>query len=231
MKYVVFIITAFLFSCGKKDNTIKPQTRNIIEVVYASGNLYPQNEYKVISNATGYLQQTLVKEGDSIQINQPLFVINSANRESESEATSLAYRISEENNRSNSPVINQLNERLASASAKASNDSLTLIRYRNLVTTGAIAQADLDRVQTQYEGSRREVAALKEQIKAQQQTLKLELANARNRFVQAKNNLGDATLRSLLNGRIYEILKQPGDYVHQNETIALIGDSEAPVAR
>jgi len=42
-------------SCGNKQETASPQKRSITEVVYASGNLYPENEYKLFANTSGYL--------------------------------------------------------------------------------------------------------------------------------------------------------------------------------
>lgn len=225
------LLLVIIASCGKKSNTESPQRRDIVEVVYASGNLYPQNEYKVISNVTGYLQDLLVKEGDSIQSGQALFTISGPNRNSEQEASAFALRIAEENARNNSPVIMQLREKLAAARSKASNDSTTAVRYLNLVKTGAIAQADYDKVRTQYESSRRDVNALSEQVHAQERSLSVEAVQARNRFNQANNNLGDGSIRSMINGRVYEIYKQMGDFVHQNEAIALLGDAGAPIAR
>ncbi len=229
------ILSSFLLisivSCGKKGTSESPQRRDIVEVVYASGNLYPQNEYKVISNVTGYLQQAFVKEGDTVSLGKMLFNVTGPNRLSEQNASAFALRIAEENNRSNSPVLAQLREKWASSRSKASNDSLTLSRYTNLAKSGAIAQADLDKVRTQYESSRRDANALKEQIEAQERSLSVEAVQARNRFNQAANNLGDGSIRSMIQGRVFEIYKQTGDYVHQNEAIALLGDAKAPIAR
>jgi multidrug efflux pump subunit AcrA (membrane-fusion protein) len=229
--FFLLILVSAITSCGKKSSTESPKRRDLIEVVYASGNLYPQNEYKVISNVTGYLEGLLVKEGDSIQLNQALFNVSGPNRNSEQSATAFALRIADENASNNSPILQQLKEKLASARVKASNDSLTTVRYTNLAKSGAIAQADLDKVKTLYESSRREANALKEQVEAQERSLKVEAVQARNRFTQASNNLGDGTIRSMINGKVFEIYKQVGDFVHQNEVIALLGDAGAPYAR
>jgi hypothetical protein len=59
----LLITISFLFtvaSCGKQSDEIKPIKRDLAEVVYASGNIYPENEYKVFSNVTGFLEQALV---------------------------------------------------------------------------------------------------------------------------------------------------------------------------
>ena len=225
------LLVLFIASCGQKGTSEAPQRRDIVEVVYASGNLYPQNEYKVISNVTGYLQTLLVHEGDSVQSGDVLFTVSGPNRASEQQASAYALRIAEENSRSNSPVLAQLREKLAAARNRSSNDSLTVVRITNLVLVGAVAQAELDKVRTQWEISRRDVNALREQFQAQERSLNVEAVQARNRFTQAVNNLGDGSLRSMMHGRVYDIYKQVGDYVHQNEVIALLGDAGTPVAR
>jgi HlyD family secretion protein len=224
-------ISIILSACGSSDEQAKPEKRSITEVVYASGNLYPENEYKLFANTTGYLSAVYVEEGDTISANQDLFLIDIPNRNSENEASSLALRMAELNSQANSPVIGQLTERLKAAKLKAETDSVNLVRYANLAKTGAVSIADVDKIRSQAESSKRESNALTDQIVAQKRSLEVEAANARNRFNQARNNLGDGLLKSLISGKIYEVYKQKGDFIHQNEAIALIGDAAPPIAR
>jgi HlyD family secretion protein len=225
------ISLVLISGCGNKQETEHPQKRSITEVVYASGNLYPENEYKLFANTSGYLSEVYVSEGDSVSLNQELFLIDVPNRNSESDASALAFRLAQLNSASDSPVIGQLTERLKAAKLKAQTDSVNLVRYLNLATTGAISLSDVDRVRTQAEASKRDANALSDQIIVQKRSLELEAANARNRLNQAKNNQGDGLLKSLLTGKIYEVYKQKGDYIHQNEAIALLGDYASPIAR
>lgn len=218
-------------SCGTSQKENSPIRRDLAEVVYASGNIYPENEYKVFSNVTGFLDQVLVTEGDTIKAGDIIFLIGGPNRKSETEATKLALRIAEENNGKGSPLMAQLEQKYLNAKAKASNDSINLTRYSGLVKTGAVSQSEFDRIKLQAESSKRDAIAAFEQLDSQKRTIDLELSNARNRFNQALNNFGDGTIKSAINGRIFEIFKQMGDYVHQNEAIALIGSGNKPLAR
>lgn len=224
-------LSLLLSACTSNEKQAKPEKRSITEVVYASGNLYPENEYKLFANTTGYLSEVYVDEGDTVSANQDLFLIDIPNRSSENEASALALRLAELNSQSNSPVIGQLTERLKALRLKAETDSVNLLRYTNLAKTGAVSVADVDKIRAQAESSKREANALSDQIVAQKRSLELEASNARNRFNQAKNNLGDGLLKSLLAGKVYEVYKQKGDFIHQNEAIALIGDAAPPIAR
>ncbi|MEZ5172210.1 MAG: efflux RND transporter periplasmic adaptor subunit [Bacteroidia bacterium] len=225
------ILLLVLSACGGKENTIKAEKRNLTEVVYASGNLYPVDEYKVISSVPGYISEIFKKEGDSLRIGDEIILISTPNRNSESSAASVALKVAINNSAENGPVLSQIKQRLIAAQKRASTDSLNLARYTRLAAVGAIAQADLDKAATQAESSMREALALADQLQAQKVALEAELANARNRFNQAGNNLSDGLLKSKLNGTLYQLLKQEGDFVNINEPIALIGSASNPVAR
>ena len=232
MRRLTFIpIAILLTACGKKAETSTPQKRDLVEIVYASGNLYPMSEYKVFSNVTGYLEVRYIQEGDSVNLNQPLFSISGPNRESETEATRFALQLAKQNSRKSSPVLAQLRERQNASRLKANNDSLTFIRCKNLAGTGAVAQADFDRVKTQYEVSKSELTAVNEQLASQGNSLKLNEVQAKNRYNQAINNFGEGILRSALKGQVYEVYKEVGDFVHQNEPLALVGTTGPPIAR
>ena len=70
----LLILSLFLVSCQQKSETASPTYKSLTEAVYASGNVFPKNEYKVVANADGYLQQQLVNEGDVTKTNQLLFI-------------------------------------------------------------------------------------------------------------------------------------------------------------
>lgn len=233
MKQFVYAVAllSFLSACGGKENTVKVTKRNLTEVVYASGNLYPVDEYKLISSVPGYIAEIFKNEGDTINTGDELILISTPNRSSESNAASIALKVALNNSSPNGPVLSQIKQRLLAAQKRASTDSLNLARYTRLAAVGAFAQADLDKAATQAESSMREALAIADQLEAQKVALEAELANARNRFNQAGNNLSDGLLRSKLDGTLYQLLKQTGDFVNINEPIALVGTSSNPVAR
>lgn len=222
---------ALLSACGGKSNYVKPQKRNLTEVVYASGNLYPIEEYKVISSVPGYITDIFHEEGDSLNQGDELILISTPNRNSENNAAAISLQIALQNSEENGPVLSQIKQRLLAANKKATTDSLNLARYIRLASTGAVAQADLDKAATQAESSSREAQALAEQLKAQKTALANDLANARNRFAQAGNNVSDGLLKSRLNGVLFQLLKQKGDFVNVNEPLALVGVAAKPIAR
>lgn len=228
---LILILAIGLSACKKGQKTVAPEVRPIVQVVYAAGNLYPENEYKISSNVAGFVQEIMVNEGDTISVGQPLFTISAKNRTSDLDAQKYALSIAEQNANKNSAVFQQIQERINAAEIKMENDLKTLNRYNNLLKTGAVAQADVDKVENQYELSKRDYFALKSQLENQKNTTNLELNNARNRYNQAQIAIGDTRLSSILNGTVFDIKKQIGEFVNVNETIALIGDNKKMLAR
>jgi multidrug efflux pump subunit AcrA (membrane-fusion protein) len=224
----VFLIGLIGTACQKKQSSVHPMERDLVEVVYASGNLYPQSEYKVFANVTGSITDVAVSEGDKISKGVLLATIDGPNRDSERETNASLFAITNENR---APILAQLKERAEALRIKAANDSLTALRYRNLADQGAVALAEVDRVNTLWEQSKRDYRALKAQMEAQENSLKADLAQSKNRLNQATNNLKDGQLRSFMDGIVYELYKEKGDYVHQNEAVALLGDGGKPIAR
>src|SRR5581483_7351622 len=77
IRVFLLVISAVMLTigCGNKESEVHPQMRILTEAVYASGTMVPAVEYKVVPNTEGFLQQALVKEGDTIQKGQLLFTL------------------------------------------------------------------------------------------------------------------------------------------------------------
>ena len=70
IQHSAFII--LFFACSSDEEGTTPAVKELTEAVYASGNVYPRNEYKLYAQGDGVLVQQLVSEGDSVGNNQLL---------------------------------------------------------------------------------------------------------------------------------------------------------------
>lgn len=218
-------------SCNQKEQEAeKPIRRDLAEVVYASGNVYTESEYRIFANVQGYITDIPVNEGDSVNRGTTLVKLSGPNRESESTAAMQALLIARENVGKNSPGLRLTEERAISARLKAQNDANNLDRYTGLLKEGAISKAEFDRVKLQAETSEREAKAAEAQWELQKNNSQLELSNAMNRYTQSQNLLRDGAVVSALDGRVIELYKKVGDFIHQNEAIGLVGGGR-PIAR
>lgn len=74
---IIVLIAIFALSNARKDDSIKvavdkAEDKNIIEVVSASGKIYPETEVKVSSDVSGEIVDLPVLEGDSVKKGQVL---------------------------------------------------------------------------------------------------------------------------------------------------------------
>jgi HlyD family secretion protein len=103
---ILALLMSFLMaSCGKKDKVVKPQIKSLTEAVYASGNIFPKNEYMIYANADGLLNKLFVEAGDEVIQGQPLFKIDSDIQDARHKSSSAVYQSAVDNLSNNSPIL------------------------------------------------------------------------------------------------------------------------------
>lgn len=220
-----FALATLLVACGKKEKTIQPEYRELTEAVYASGNIYPENEYRVFANADGILQEIFAEEGDSIRAGQVLFRIDNEAQQIRTDGSNAIYSKAAENYSENSPALRELESSLASLKNKLSNDSVNYIRFKNLADKNATSQSELDRAKLAYTTSKNDYEARKNNLKKIRNQLYVELENAQVQMRSNKLDRDNYLVKSYINGLVYEVLKKRGESIRRGEPIALVGDA------
>ena len=218
------LISLFIVSCQQKSETASPTYKSLTEAVYASGNVFPKNEYKVVANADGYLQQQLVNEGDVTKANQLLFSLESLSQDARAEAAANIYRQSEANYADSSPVLAELEVALRNARTKLENDSVNYFRYKALYDQNAASKADLERVELAFRTSKNDVSARQKAWSRTKNQLYVDLQNTRSNFRVNVREGDNYRIRSIEPARVYEVYKKVGELVRRGEAIALLGN-------
>ncbi len=218
------LISLFIVSCQQKSETASPTYKSLTEAVYASGNVFPKNEYKVVANADGYLQQQLVNEGDVTKANQLLFSLESLSQDARAEAAANIYRQSEANYADSSPVLAELEVALRNARTKLENDSVNYFRYKALYDQNAASKADLERVELAFRTSKNDVSARQKSWSRTKNQLYVDLQNTRSNFRVNVREGDNYRIRSIEPARVYEVYKKVGELVRRGEAIALLGN-------
>lgn len=225
LKYIIkptFLLLLGL-SCNKKQEQTKPVEEKITESVYASGIIKTVNQYQVFSTVNGLVAEKFVTEGDIVKKGSPLLRIsNSTVRLNEDNAKINAdYALTQ----SNHEKLNELQTSIDVAKAKMNNDILLLQRQKNLWkeeigTQNEVEQRELalKNSTSNYEATKLKYIQLQKQInfleKQSQKTLEI-----------SKNIVGDYTIKSEVDGKVYNILKEKGEMVNSQTAVALIGDA------
>lgn len=227
-KIIIFLFstTAFLISCNKgKDQATNPQYTSLTEAVYASGNIYPKNEYKLTANADGFLVRQTAFEGDLVTKNQLIFQLESISQDARLEASGNILRQAESNYGENSPVLAELNSQLRNARTKLSNDSVNFNRYKELYDRNATTRIEYERAELAYQTSKNDVIARQKALQKTRSQLYVDLQNSQSNFRVNAREGDNFRIKSFEAGKIYEIYKKQGELVRRGEQIALIGDA------
>ncbi|MCU7552379.1 efflux RND transporter periplasmic adaptor subunit [Chitinophagaceae bacterium LB-8] len=220
--WVLFIV--FLFSCGEKVETVKPILQNITESVYGSGVVKSKNQYQVYSAVNGIIQHVHITEGALVHKGDAMItLVNEAQRLNSENARLSADYSSVDANRDK---LNELRADIDLARTKLKSDSIFLQRQRNLWEQGIGSRTELDQKElawkssvTSYQSALLRYSELKKQVDyaAKQARKNLQISTV---------VADDYTIKAKQDGKVYSVLKEPGEMVNIQTPVAVIGDAK-----
>lgn len=233
MKNIIEILTLFvcfaiLVGCNKAES-IKPQKTDILDAVFASGYIIMENEYLVTANAESFVEQAFVKEGDSVTIGTPLFLLSSGVQTAQLSNAQLSYKDALRKSQPNSATIKQQELQIEQAKSQMELDKVNFERYANLIDKNAVSKIDFDKAKVQYENSKNNVAILQKNLEDLKFSLATSASNARNQLKIQKENTNDYSIESRIDGQVLNIYKKQGELVRKGEHLAKVGGGKSLV--
>lgn len=226
MKYFFALSAAlFLLSCGSGNETVHPQKKDLTQAVYASGKIFPKNDYKVSARLPGYVQEILVNIGDTVKAGQPLLRIRSEISDINVEAAKNQYSLASRNAAESGPVLSALKQEVSAAESKYSLDSTNYKRYENLLKSNSASQLQFDQAKFQFENSRAAWTRAKLNYVSTRDRLRTEAENAKLQLEAQTSNQGDYTINSVVSGKVYDIIPKVGDLVNSQMPLIEIGSA------
>ncbi len=220
----VLICVISIQSCTSGKEKINPVKESITESVYASGVVKSINQYQVYAPVNGLIQQILVKEGDTVDVNEEIIRIRSEAARLNTENAQLA---SEHNAvRSNADKLSEAMANISFLRTKLKNDSLLLERQRNLWQQEIGTRNELDQRELAFKNSQAAYNAAMYRYNDLQRQLDFSAAQSKNNLQLSKSIAGDYTITSKMHGRVYDIFKKEGEMVTTQSPVAVIGGAE-----
>ncbi|GAB4133095.1 MAG: efflux RND transporter periplasmic adaptor subunit [Raineya sp.] len=218
------VVVVSLKTKNKKENFFIVEYKEMTEAVYASGSILPKDEYKVFAMADGTLSKKMVHEGDSVKSGQILLLINNQQQQIRLQNAQEAYQIAQKNyDYTQSPVLKELQTAIRVAQTQMQNDSVNYVRFKNLWQENATSKIEYDKYTLIYENSKNNYLLQKARYEKAKNDLLLNLQNTQSQLLLNSEINQDYAVRSLLNGKVYEIYKEEGEAVRRGEVIALLG--------
>lgn len=219
----IVLSIALLLGCKSKVEKIHATTEDITESVYASGIIKSENQYQVFATVNGIIEKVFVQEGDTVHTGTPILSISNETSKLNKQNAQLAAAYSDyEANRSK---LQELQIAIDFARSKMQNDSLQFMRQQNLWKQQVGSQVDVEQRQLSFQNSRTAyVSALLKYEELQKQLRYLSNQSKKNLQISAKQE-SDYIVKSELNGKVYNLLKEKGESINQQTPLAVIGDA------
>jgi HlyD family secretion protein len=191
--------------------------------VYASGVIKTKNQYQVFSTVNGLIKEILVTEGDIVKKGTPLMKVVNETAQLNSENAKLAADYAAVS--SNLDKLNELKINITQAKNKMDNDKSLLQKQRNLWQQNIGTQNELDQRELSYKNSANAYQAAILRYNELKKQLDFSAQQSQKNLQISTTIAKDFTIKSGTNGKVYTILKEPGEMVNTQSPIAIIGDA------
>jgi multidrug efflux pump subunit AcrA (membrane-fusion protein) len=225
------VCLTLLSSCGKKQDRVKPERKDITEAVFASGVLLPENLYNLTAQNDGYLVKLDFKEGDVVQAGEVLAIIENKQIDYSAQSANAILSIANANISSDAPALKQAEANLLQAKQQLAQNKKQTDRYQKLYETQSVSKLDFENAQLAFENAQSSLMAAQENLnllkQQAQQDFILQKSQADINNLSRKNN----EICAVIGGTIYNKYKQLGDYVRKGDIIAEIGSTQSFYAK
>jgi multidrug resistance efflux pump len=214
-------MVCLLGACSDKTQ-ISPERRDMVDAVFANGNIDTKDGYKVIANADGYLKMAYVTEGDSIRAGQPLFRLSGEIQQAQVLNAKDNYVYALTNKAPGSPQLEQLELQIRQAQEKYRVDSINFRRYERLLPSKAVARIDYDNARLNMQASQTSLDVLEKNKADLQKTLALNTDNAQAQLRIQKENDKYYLLSSQASGVVLSVSKRAGELVRKGDLLGSV---------
>lgn len=221
---LLFLLT--LLSCKEERESYSVKRSDVVESVYSSVSVEPDEMYKVTSSIAGYLDESLVEVGDTVVVGQKLFYIRDVASSSASANARIALDIAEKNYKGDLNMLQDLKLELNNAELKRKNDSIQYFRVKKLYDKKLATGVEFEQAELMYSSSKNAYTNLKNRVKRTERDLKLSVDQARNNFNSSKSRSDDASIINRINGIVYDIQKEQGEFISMQEPVAIVGSGD-----
>lgn len=224
--YIFLLFWGLTFGCGSEEDGIKARVGTITESVYASVTLQPDSMYDANAPISGIVDEVFVKEGDEINKGDALVKIKNEAPELSKQNAQLALELARSNYSGQSTVLQGLDQQLEIAKINLKLDSTNYKRQRRLWNQGIGTALELDNRKKAYEVSSKTYLNLLNEYERTKNELLTKLRQAQNDYKKAQVAENDFIIQSRLKGKVYDVLKEPGELVGPQEPVATVGLSD-----
>ncbi len=223
---ILYILIIVFFTACKQDTSkeIKPQKKDIIEYVFATGTLESDDRYTIIAQTDGVLYNLNLKEGVVLKAGQQIATIDNAQSKINTQTTAKQLKIAKDNLSENAPALRQLESNIKSVKITLEQDLKQLQRFKQLYEQNSITKVEYENYELKANTTKANLEALQQQykvLKLQNEQIYIQQKNA---YDISSENVSLNYVKASIGGKLYQLFKENGDYVRRGEVIATIAN-------
>lgn len=197
---------------------------SIAESVYASGVIKSKDQYYVYASVNGIIKEILVSEGQLVKKGTPIIKI--FNKPSTLSVSNAQLAADYAKASANKEKLRELQLNIDLARSKMENDSLLWLRQTNLWNQNIGTKLELEQRELTYKNSVTNYQAAIIRYHDFERQLKLNESQSLNNLLINQTLADEYTIKSEVDGRVFDIMKEKGEIVNPQSPVALIGDNK-----
>jgi multidrug efflux pump subunit AcrA (membrane-fusion protein) len=220
-RFILLLFISF-FGCKKKHEFIKPSISTITESVYASGIVKSKDQYQAFAVVSGIIDSIYVTEGDKVKKGDPILYISSEAQELNRKNAELSAMFSDFS--ANEGKLNDAKLFVELTRSKMMNDSMLFSRQKNLWNQQIGTKVELEQRELNFQNSKMSYSSAIVKYDELKRQLVLTSSQSKNNYLISSKQEKDFTLKSEIDGVVYDLLKLKGELVSPQTPLAIIGD-------
>ncbi len=222
-KLLLLLMFSTVIACKSKKETTTVQKKSITSCVYASGIVKSLNQYEAYTSVSGIVAKIYINEGDTVKKGDAILSLVSDAQQYLKENAQLAAAYA--SMQSSAVKLQDAAAQRDVARTKMLLDSSIYFRQKNLYAKDIGSKNDLEQRELSYANSKAAYIAAQVRYDDLKRQLELQDKQQKNIFAISEKQLGDYTLRSDMDGIVYQLNKQRGELVSPQMPVALIGNA------
>jgi HlyD family secretion protein len=219
--FFIIVITVF-FACKTKTEKTKPITAPISESIYATGIIKSDKQYQAFATVNGIIETVYVSEGDSVKIGTPILSISNETQKLSKENAELAANFSDFN--LNQGKLNEAKMLVDLSHNKMKNDSALYFRQKALWQQQVGSKVELEQKELAYQNSKTTYYSSVVKHDDLKRQLNFTSSQSQKNLQISSKQENEFTLKSEINGVVYNLFKSKGELVGLQTPLAVIGD-------
>ena len=220
---LTFSLGFFLFSCNKTTE-VRPEIKDIEELVFASGSIEWDDAYNITAQTDGILTNVQFEIGSTFKAGAVMAQIDNPTNRTNQNAASQQLSIANENASNSAPLVQQLEQSILFAEEKYKQDQLQAIRFQKLFEAQGASKVDYENAKLAQESSYSNLQALKKQLQQAKLQAQQNLISAEMQFNNARIQETYNQVIAVEEGVVIKKLKAEGDYVRKGDVIAVLAN-------